>query len=95
MPLFSQVLNQIRVNHADSVDTHELLMAAVEGMVHAADPHSYVAAMRLVGGEGEGLRRREVVPVPLDFSFIEGAPIVVGVTPGTGERESISSSATN
>ena len=42
LQMFSQVLNQIRVNHLDSVDTHALIMAAVEGMVHAADPHSYV-----------------------------------------------------
>src|SRR5262249_43380172 len=40
LQLFSQVLNQIRVNHPDSLDTHELLMAAIEGMVSAADPHS-------------------------------------------------------
>jgi hypothetical protein len=29
--MFSQVLNQIRVNHPDSVDTHDLFMAAIEG----------------------------------------------------------------
>ena len=27
--MFSQVLNQLRVNHPDSLDTHVLLMAAV------------------------------------------------------------------
>ena len=43
--LFSQVLNQIRVNHPDSIDPHELYMAAIEGMVHAADPHSFVLAV--------------------------------------------------
>ena len=48
LQMFSQVLNQIRVNHPDSVDAHTLLMAAVEGMVRAADPHSFVIwAMRL------------------------------------------------
>src|SRR5882672_4989064 len=48
LQMFSQVLNQIRVNHPDSVDTHILLMAAVEGMVRAADPHSFVIpALRL------------------------------------------------
>ena len=40
------MLNQLRVNHPDSVDTHVLLMAAIEGMVQAADPHSYVIAAR-------------------------------------------------
>ena len=38
LQMFGQVLNQIRVNHPDSVDTHELFMAAVEGMIRAADP---------------------------------------------------------
>ena len=48
LQMFSQVLNQIRVNHPDSVDMHELLMAAIKGMVQAADPHSYfVPAVRL------------------------------------------------
>src|SRR4051794_29300825 len=46
--MFSQVLNQIRVNHPDSLDMHELFMAAIEGMIHAADPHSFVIpAVRL------------------------------------------------
>ena len=48
LQMFSQVLNQIRVNHPDSIETHILLMAAVEGMVRAADPHSFVIpAIRL------------------------------------------------
>ena len=42
LQMFSQVLNQIRVNHPDSIDTHDLFMAAIQGMVHAADPHSFV-----------------------------------------------------
>lgn len=42
LQMFSQVLNQIRVNHPDSLDTHALIMAAIQGMVRAADPHSYV-----------------------------------------------------
>ena len=29
LQMFSQVLNQIRVNHPDSLDMHELFMAAV------------------------------------------------------------------
>ena len=60
--MFSQVLNQIRVNHPDSVDSHELLMAAIEGMVHAADPHSFVVpAVRLSPGARAGAQGREAV----------------------------------
>jgi carboxyl-terminal processing protease len=54
LQLFGQVLNQIRVNHPDSIEAHELVLAAVEAMVHAADPHSYVVpAVRLDAAKAE------------------------------------------
>ena len=91
MQMFSQVLNQIRVNHPDSIDLHELLMAAVVGMVHTADPHSYV--IQHVNIAPEKLRAYEdgkLYPVPISFEFKEGAPVVVGVTPGsTAARQDI------
>ncbi len=84
LQMFSQVLNQIRVNHPDSVDTHELLMAAVRGMVQAADPHSYVMpAIRLEPGKEAALRDGKLHPIPVDFTFIGGAPVVVSVDPGS------------
>ena len=53
LQMFGQVLNQIRINHPDSLEMHDLYMAAVQGMIHAADPHSYVIpAMRLEPGSG-------------------------------------------
>jgi carboxyl-terminal processing protease len=84
MQMFSQVLNQIRVNHPDSIDTHELMMAAVVGMVHAADPHSFV--IQHVNISPEKYRAYEdgkLYPVPISFEFKEGAPVVVGITPGS------------
>ena len=84
LQMFSQVLNQIRVNHPDSVDTHELFMAAIQGMVRAADPHSYVIpAMRLEPGKEEQLRSGKLYPVPIAFVFVGGAPIVASVSAGT------------
>jgi len=84
LQMFTQVLNQIRVNHPDSVDTHELLMAAIQGMVRAADPHSYVIpAMRLDPAKEDQLRSGKLHPVPVSFVFIGGAPVVVSVAPGT------------
>ncbi|AHG88092.1 peptidase S41 [Gemmatirosa kalamazoonensis] len=84
LQMFSQVLNQIRVNHPDSLDTHELLVAAIEGMVRAADPHSFVIpAVRLVPGKEEQLRAGKLVPVPVDFTFVGGAPVVASVAAGT------------
>ena len=84
LQMFGQVLNQIRVNHPDSVDTHDLLMAAIAGMVHAADPHSFVIpAMRLQPGKEQQMREGKLVPVPIDFVFVGGAPVVVSVAAGT------------
>src|SRR5262249_27712401 len=84
LQLFSQVLNQIRVNHPDSVDTHALLMAAIEGMVAAADPHSYVIpAARLDSAKDAAWRAGKLFPVPIGFRFVTGAPLVVSIAPGS------------
>ncbi|MGH7651274.1 MAG: S41 family peptidase [Gemmatimonadaceae bacterium] len=84
LQMFSQVLNQIRVNHPDSVDTHELLMAAVEGMVRAADPHSFVIpAIRLDPAKEAAWRDGKLYPVPVTFSFIGGDPVVTSVAAGS------------
>ena len=84
LQMFSQVLNQIRVNHPDSVDTHRLFMAAIEGMVSAADPHSFVIpATRLSPQKEEQLRAGRLHPVPIDFAYRGGMPVVASVAPGT------------
>ena len=88
LQMFGQVLNQIRVNHPDSVDMHELFMAAVRGMIHAADPHSYVvASMRMEPGKEEALRKGKLHPVPISFAFAGDAPVVVSVAAGTLARQ--------
>jgi len=84
LQLFSQVLNQIRVNHPDSLDTHDLLMAAIEGMVAAADPHSYVVpSTRLDSAKEVEMREGHLYPVPIAFRFVAGAPLVAGIAPGS------------
>lgn len=84
LQLFSQVLNQIRVNHADSLDTHELLMAAIQGMVEAADPHSFVIPATRFDSTKEALARGgKLYPVPLNFRFVSGAPLVTSVSAGS------------
>jgi carboxyl-terminal processing protease len=84
LQMFSQVLNQIRVNHPDSVDTHKLLMAAVEGMVRAADPHSFVIpAMRLNGAKEAAWREGKLFPVPVSFEFVGGDPVVISIDAGS------------
>jgi len=84
LQMFSQVLNQIRVNHPDSVETHILLMAAVEGMVRAADPHSFVIpAMRLDRAREAAWEEGKLFPVPVAFRYIGGDPVVVSVAAGS------------
>jgi carboxyl-terminal processing protease len=84
LQLFSQVLNQIRVNHPDSLDTHELLMSAIEGMVAAADPHSYVVpSTRLDSAKEAEMRAGRLYPIPIAFRFVAGAPLVAGIAPGS------------
>ena len=86
--MFSQVLNQIRINHPDGLEAHALLMAAIEGMVRAADPHSYVLpAVRLSPEREEAWRKGELYPVPIDFTYLADAPVVVSVRPGTDASE--------
>lgn len=84
LQMFSQVLNQIRVNHADSIDQHTLIMAAVEGMVRAADPHSYVLAVtRLQADKARAYEAGKLVPVPIAFRYVGDDPVVASVAPGT------------
>ena len=84
LQLFSQVLNQIRVNHPDSLDPHELLMSAIQGMVSAADPHSYVIpATRLDSAKEAAFRADRLFPIPIAFQFVDGAPLVSAVAPGS------------
>ena len=86
--MFSQVLNQIRVNHADSLDMHELFMAAIEGMIHAADPHSFVIpAVRLNPAKAAAYRDGKLYPVPVNFRYIDDAPVVVSVEPASKAAE--------
>ena len=84
LQMFSQVLNQIRVNHPDTVDTHDLFVAAVQAMVAAADPHSYVLpATRLTPETARAWREGKLHPVPVRFTYVGGSPVVVGVAPGS------------
>ncbi len=82
--MFSQVLNQIRVNHPDSLDPHDLIMAAIQGMVRAADPHSYVIPAVRLSPELEALRASgKLASLPVAFTFVGGTPVVASVAPGS------------
>lgn len=84
LQMFSQVLNQIRVNHPDSIESHAMFMAAVEGMVRAADPHSYVIrAERLSPEKQREYQAGRLHPVPIEFRYVGDQPVVASVAPGT------------
>ena len=91
LQMLSGVLNQLRINHPDTLDTHVLLMAAIEGLVQAADPHSYViTAARLDPEKEKAWRENKLFPVGINFEYYAGAPVVVGLTPGSqASREDI------
>ncbi len=40
LKLFSDVLDQIEKNYVEPVDTKDLILKAIDGMVHSLDPHS-------------------------------------------------------
>ncbi len=87
LQLFSQVFNQIRVNHPDSLDSHRLFLAAIQAMVQATDPHSYVIpAVRLSAGKEAELRAGKLHPLPISFAVVGGTPIVAAVAAGTDAR---------
>ena len=84
LQLFSQVMNQIRVNHPDSVDSHAILMSAIEGLVRAVDPHSYVIpSVRFDSSRQRALEEGKLAPVPIAFTYIGRVPSVVSIGPGT------------
>ena len=84
LQMFTGVLNQIRVNHPDSMDSHAVIIAAIRGMLGEMDPHSYVLVARpLVAEKLEELRAGKLVPVPVSFRFVGGSIVVAGVVPGS------------
>lgn len=84
LQLFSQVLSELKLNHPDSLDTHTLVMSAIEGMVHAADPHSFVMpAVRLNTAKETAYRDGKLVPIPVSFIEVRGAYVVAGAAAGS------------
>jgi carboxyl-terminal processing protease len=82
--MFSGVLNHLRQNHPDSLDTHKLILQAINGMLAAADPHSYLIPSIRLGPERErAMRAGKLHPVPIDWANVGGAMVVASVMAGT------------
>jgi carboxyl-terminal processing protease len=89
LQMLTGVLNQIRINHPDSVEAHDLIMAAIRGMLAAADPHSYVIMYQpLVEERAKALESGKAAPVPIAFRFVGGSPVVGAVAAGSGAAKS-------
>jgi carboxyl-terminal processing protease len=79
---FSQVLNFVRLNYADSVAYAELVRAAIDGVLHSLDPHSYFLAredfLRM-----NALDRGELAVTGITVDVVDGRATVLGVREGS------------
>ncbi len=79
---FSQVLGFVRQNYADSVAYGELVRAAIDGVLHSLDPHSYFLA-REDYLRANALDRGELAVTGLAVDLVDGRPTVLGVWEGS------------
>ncbi len=77
---FSSVLTQIRVNYVDSVTYRELVHAAIDGMLHALDPHSNFMS-RTEWDRQEALMRGELPGIGVQVEEEDSAATVLAVDP--------------
>ena len=79
---FSQVLNYVRLNYADSVAYPALVRAAIDGVLNSLDPHSYYLArdeyLRM-----NALDRGEIAVTGLAIEVVDGRATVLGVAEGS------------
>src|SRR2546430_16857213 len=79
---FSAVLSQIRVNYVDSVAYHDLVHAAIDGMLHVLDPHSHFMS-RAEWEHQSAFLRGELPGVGVQLEDEDGTATVLAVDPGT------------
>src|SRR3954468_11290844 len=73
---FSAVLNHIRSNYPDSVTYNGLVRAAIDGMLHSLDPHSWFAS-REDYEKLSALDRGDLAVTGIVFEFADGVPTVL------------------
>jgi carboxyl-terminal processing protease len=77
---FSGVLNHIRTNYADSVTYTELVRAAIDGVLHALDPHSSFFSRR-EWERRSALERGELAVTGLYIEEVDSTTTVLAVAP--------------
>jgi carboxyl-terminal processing protease len=89
LEIFTRILEKVSQNYVDEVDTHELIDAAIQGMLGELDPHSQY----LAGLEYEDLMvstRGEFGGLGILISFRDNFPTVMSPIDGTpAERAGI------
>ena len=80
LQMFSGVLNHVRLNYADQVGYHELVAAAIRGMLNSLDPHSYFVSRGDWTKRG-ALERGELAITGMALDHAEGALTVLSVLP--------------
>src|SRR5437879_6461247 len=76
----SGVLTHIRVNYVDSVSYHELAHAAIDGVLHALDPHSRFLS-RSEWDQQSAYERGELPVVGVQLEDEDGAATVLALHP--------------
>jgi carboxyl-terminal processing protease len=77
---FSGVLNHIRLNYVDSVSYAQLVRAAIDGVLHALDPHSSFSS-RQEWEKRSALERGELAVTGLYLEEVDSAVTVLAVAP--------------
>ncbi len=83
---FSGVLSHLRSNYVDSVETGQLVRAAITGMLNGLDPHSYYVS------RGDFLVRQawidgKLVSPGISLESADGVPTVVSVQAGSSAQK--------
>lgn len=77
---FSGVLNHIRTNYVDTVGYHELVHAAIDGVLHALDPHSSFFS-RADFERRNALERGTLAITGLQIEEVDSTVVVLAVYP--------------
>lgn len=77
---FSGVLNHIRTNYVDTVGYHQLVRAAIDGVLHALDPHSSFFS-RADWERRTALERGDLAVTGLALEEVDSTIIVLAVYP--------------
>lgn len=79
---FSDVLNYVRTNYADSVTYHELVHSAIDGMLRALDPHSWFMSVE-DNRRFNALERGELAVIGVSVEVADGVPTILSVIQGS------------